>query len=38
MRLLLPNMPVRTGLDELLTASEVACILGVRPKRVYEMN
>ena len=26
------------GLDSLLTAKEVASILGVRPKRVYELG
>lgn len=38
MRLLPPDVPAPGGLDPLLTAGQVGRILGVRPKRVYELG
>ncbi len=33
-----PDCPVPASFDLLLTATEVGRILGVRPKRVYELD
>ncbi len=35
---LVPDASPTTGVESLLTAAEVARVLGVRPKRVYELG